>query len=164
MRRRSIVTTVNDKIQQRKNKWQQRERLRSPARSSLHAVAVISVITAVLVIAHQPAHGASAASKTVLVTMTDKPPTYVPAKLTIQAGTTVTWKNTGATLHDVTTDSSAAQNKNDVALPPGAKAFDSGFMPPGASWSFTFTVPGHYEYACIPHEKDHMLGQITVTK
>ena len=74
------------------------------------------------------------------------------------------WKNTAQSLHDVTTDPSLVQNKNDVALPAGAKPFDSGFMPPGASWSYTFSVPGRYAYACIPHEKDHMVGEITVTK
>jgi plastocyanin len=107
---------------------------------------------------------ANASGKTVVVTMTDEPPTYVPAKLTIEVGTTVEWKNTGNSLHDVTTDPSMAQNKSDVALPPGAKPFDSGFMPPGASWTYTFTVPGHYSYVCIPHEKAHMIGEITATK
>jgi plastocyanin len=106
----------------------------------------------------------NAAGKTAEITMTDEPPTYVPAKLTIKVGTTVEWKNTGKALHDVTTDASLAQKKSDVALPPGAKPFDSGFMAPGASWSYTFTVPGHYVYLCIPHEKDRMIGELTVTK
>jgi len=112
----------------------------------------------------QPTGTARAAGKTVVVTMTDKPPAYVPAKLTIKAGTTVVWKNTAQSLHDVTTDPSSVQNKNDVALPAGVKPFDSGFMPPGASWRYTFSVPGRYVYTCIPHEKDHMIGEITVTK
>jgi plastocyanin len=107
---------------------------------------------------------ARAAGKTVVVTMTDKPPAYVPEKLTVKAGTTVVWKNSAQSLHDVTTDPNSVQNKSVVALPPGAKSFDSGFMPPDASWSYTFTVPGRYVYACIPHEKDHMVGEITVTK
>ncbi len=106
----------------------------------------------------------AAAGKTVVVTMTDEPPTYVPQKLKIKEGTTVTWKNTGKTLHDVTTEANMVQNKSDVELPKGAKPFDSGFMPPGASWSYTFTVPGHYKYACIPHEKGHMVGEVTVTR
>lgn len=107
---------------------------------------------------------ANAAGKTAVITMTDEPPAYVPAKLTIKVGTTVEWKNTGKALHDATTDASLAQKTSDVALPPGAKPFDSGFMAPGASWSHTFTVPGHYVYVCIPHEKDRMIGEITVTK
>ncbi len=107
---------------------------------------------------------ANAASKTVIVTMTDEPPAYVPPKLTVKRGATVEWKNTGKTLHDVTTNPSMAQEKSDLAVPAGAKPFDSGFMPPGASWSYTFTVPGRYRYVCIPHEKDGMIGEVTVTK
>jgi plastocyanin len=80
-----------------------------------------------------PAHGADVASKHVVVTMTDNPPTYVLAKLRVKVGVTALWKNTGASLHDVTTDSSAVQNKSDVVVPRAAKPFDSGFMPPGAS-------------------------------
>ncbi|MGH7932435.1 MAG: cupredoxin domain-containing protein [Candidatus Binataceae bacterium] len=119
---------------------------------------------AIFVLANGLSGTAHAAGKTVVVTMTDKPPTYVPEKLTIKVGTTVEWKNNAKTLHDVTTDVTAVQNKSDVSLPPGAKSFDSGFMTPGVSWSHTFTVPGHYKYACIPHEKDHMVGEVTVTK
>ncbi|HTT76682.1 MAG TPA: plastocyanin/azurin family copper-binding protein [Candidatus Binataceae bacterium] len=105
-----------------------------------------------------------AAAKTVIVTMTDKPPTYVPDKLTIPVGTTVEWDNNAKTLHDVTTDASEVQKPSDVSLPPGAKPFDSGFMTPGTKWSYTFTVPGHYKYTCIPHEKDGMVGYVDVTK
>ncbi len=155
---------MDETIQQRENEAYRSMRTRAVA-LLFRALALTSLITALLLLlANHPVRLARAASKTAVVTMTDKPPTYVPAELTVRVGTTVLWKNTGTTLHDVTTDSSAAQNKNDVALPTGAKAFDSGFMPPGATWSYTFTVPGHYRYACIPHEKDHMLGEITVTK
>jgi plastocyanin len=105
-----------------------------------------------------------AAAKTVIVTMTDKPPVYVPEKLTIPVGTTVEWQNTAKTLHDVTTDADSVQKPSDVSLPPGAQSFDSGFMQPGTNWSYTFTVPGEYKYTCIPHEKDGMIGYVDVTK
>jgi plastocyanin len=101
---------------------------------------------------------------TVVVKMSDKPTMYMPAKLTVKAGTTVVWKNTAGSIHDVTTDPDSVQNARDVSLPPNVKPFDSGFIPPGGSWSYTFTVPGHYEYTCVPHEKDKMIGVITVTK
>ncbi len=119
---------------------------------------------AVFILAATPPGVAHATDKSAVVTMTDKPPAYVPEKLTVKLGTTVLWKNTGKELHDVTTDPSEAQNKSDVALPSGAKPFDSGFMLPGGSWSYTFTVPGRYVYCCLPHEKDHMVGEIIVTK
>lgn len=107
---------------------------------------------------------ARAAGKTVVVTMTDKPPQYHPETLKIPVGTTVEWDNNAKTLHDVTTDASSAQNPADVKLPPGAKPFDSGFMQPGATFKYTFTAPGEYTYICIPHEKDHMVGHLVVTK
>jgi plastocyanin len=105
-----------------------------------------------------------ASAKTVTVTMTDKPPVYVPQKLTIPVGTTVEWVNNAKTLHDVTTDADSVQKPDDVKLPPGAQSFDSGFMQPGTTFDYTFTVPGNYKYTCIPHEKDGMVGEIDVTK
>lgn len=107
---------------------------------------------------------ASAAGNPVVVTMTDKPARYVPEKIAIKVGTTVEFRNTGQVVHDVTTDADIVQDKSDVSLPPDAKPFDSGFIPPGQSWSYTFTVPGRYLYACIPHEKDRMVGEVVVTK
>jgi plastocyanin len=109
-------------------------------------------------------HVPDAAAKTVTVTMTDKPPKYIPEKLSIPVGTTVEWQNNAKTLHDVTTDADSVQKPDDVKLPPGAKSFDSGFMQPGGTFDYTFTVPGHYIYTCIPHEKDGMVGEIDVTK
>lgn len=106
----------------------------------------------------------SATGGPVVVTMTDKPARYVPEKITVKVGTTVEFRNTGQVVHDVTTDASIAQDKADVSLPPDAKPFDSGFIMPGQSWSYTFTVPGRYLYACIPHEKDRMIGEVLVTK
>jgi plastocyanin len=57
-----------------------------------------------------------------------------------------------------------ATNVNDVSLPKGAATFDSGFMPPGATFDYTFTVPGTYHYFCVPHEKAGMVGTIVVKK
>jgi plastocyanin len=106
---------------------------------------------------------ATAAVKTVVVTMTDNPARYVPEDLKISVGTTVEWKNTAKSIHDVSTVAGDAQNKNDVHLPSGAKPFDSGFLMPGQTFSHKFIVPGHYTYFCIPHEKDRMVGHLDVT-
>jgi plastocyanin len=127
-------------------------------RSTLMAVALAA---GAIVMIGQPS---IASAKTVTVTMTDKPPRYVPEKLTIPVGTTVEWVNNAKTLHDVTTDADSVQKPSDVKLPPGAHPFDSGFMQPGMTFDYTFTVPGNYKYTCIPHEKDGMVGEIDVTK
>jgi len=103
-----------------------------------------------------------AAAKTVEIKMSDTPPKFLPVTVTIDKGDTVEWINNAQSLHSVTTNPAVAQDPKDVALPSGAKPFDSGFMPPGAKWSYTFTVPGSYKYLCLPHEKDHMVGVIEV--
>lgn len=104
------------------------------------------------------------ASPAVVVKMTDKPPMYKPLKVTVKVGQTVEWINNAETLHSVTTDADSAQKPTDVSLPPGAKPFDSGFMKPGATFDYTFTVPGTYKYLCLPHEKDGMIGTVVVSK
>lgn len=66
---------------------------------------------------------------------------FSPATLTIKAGTTVTWKNTTAVSHTVTSDD--------------GKSFDSGMANPIAAqsgtFSFTFTTAGTFAYHCAIH-------------
>jgi len=106
----------------------------------------------------------AALAKTVVVKMTDKPPRFVPGKVTIKVGSTVEWINNTKSLHSATFDPKHAQIPADVVLPKGAKPFDSGFMAPGAKYSHEFTVAGTYKYVCIPHEKDGMVGVVVVKK
>jgi plastocyanin len=95
--------------------------------------------------------------------MADNQPFYTPAKVAIKTGDTVRWVNAGETVHSVSTAANA-QNPNDTSIPTGATAFDSGFIPPGGDFSYTFTVPGTYRYFCLPHEKAGMVGVIVVKK
>lgn len=104
----------------------------------------------------------AAAAKTVEIKMSDTPPKFMPMTVTIQKGDTVEWFNNAASLHSVTTNPAVAQDPKDVSSPKDAKPFDSGFMTPGAKWSYTFTVPGTYKYLCLPHEKDQMTGIVVV--
>lgn len=80
---------------------------------------------------------------------------YSPAELTITAGTTVTWTNNDTMMHTVTSGPAA----NNVGTADGL--FDSGFLEPGASWSYTFTEEGVFDYHCTPHP--WMIGKVTVT-
>ena len=105
-----------------------------------------------------------AAKPAVVITMMDMPASFEPTRITIRAGDTVEWKNTGNQLHHVTTDPSAALKKSDVATPPGAKPFDSGFLKPGESFSQSFSVPGVYRYTCAVHEAKGMNGEVVVQK
>jgi plastocyanin len=61
---------------------------------------------------------------------------FDPKELTIKAGTTVTFTNTGNRTHTVTADDGS---------------FDSGRLLGGAAFEFTFTEPGEYPFYCEIH-------------
>src|SRR5579883_2145912 len=61
---------------------------------------------------------------------------FAPASLTVKVGTKVTWTNNDSATHTVT----------DLK-----GAFDSGDLPTGQSFSFTFTKAGTYNYHCAIH-------------
>ena len=88
---------------------------------------------------------------------------YNPAQLTITAGTTVTWINQDSIGHTVTegnpdSPKSASQRLFDSSH--GTDGVNVITIPPGKSYSFTFTTPGEYDYYCLPHP--FMRGHITV--
>ena len=103
---------------------------------------------------------ASAAVSTVNMTVALK---FEPGTLTVPKGTTVTWRNSRATVHTVTDDPAKAANKADAALPSGVKPWDSGNINPGGTFQHTFDTPGSYQYFCILHEAAGMVASITVT-
>jgi len=61
---------------------------------------------------------------------------YAPSDLRALVGTTVTWRNGDHTSHTVTAD---------------GHAFDSGAIPPGGTFTRTFTQPGTYRVHCTIH-------------
>ncbi len=81
-------------------------------------------------------------------------PGYAPDNITVVIGVnaTVTWTNNDVSHHTVTSSS----------VPQGATSFNSGDMAPGATFTYTFTVPGTYHYVCNYHT--WMTGTVTVLK
>jgi amicyanin len=71
--------------------------------------------------------------------------TFAPQRLTVKAGTTVTWTNEDDIPHTVASST---------------KAFKSKALDTDDKFSFTFTTPGTYEYFCSLHP--HMTGAIVV--
>ena len=74
---------------------------------------------------------------------------FVPAEITVSAGTTVRWSNLGASAHTATSVSPAG-------------TFDSGTLLTGQSFEFQFTTPGVYTYRCSIHPS--MTGKVTVVR
>lgn len=115
--------------------------------------------------------GGSEWTETSTVEMTDEL-AFEPKKIQVEAGTTVTFENTGSIGHTVT----AYEDK----IPEGASYFASGGfdsqqaakdgysngtkgnVPKGESYEVTLETTGTYEYYCIPHEMNGMVGQIKV--
>src|SRR5712692_1214642 len=124
-------------------------------------VAVAVAVTAALALLPNPV---KAAGSPIVIKMYDKAPFYAPEKVSIKSGESVRWVNDGETVHSVSTAASNAQNPKDAAMPKGAVSFDSGFIPPGGDYSYTFTVPGTYRYFCLPHERAGMVGVVVVKK
>ena len=87
---------------------------------------------------------------------------FAPRDITIRTGEAIVWRNTSSENHTVTADPTKVSNRDDVALPTGAKAFHSGDIRPGKTWRQTFTTPGTYRYVCLLHEREGMTGTVTV--
>ncbi len=65
--------------------------------------------------------------------------TFSPATVRVKPGTTVTWINCepeGIDAHTSTSDD---------------ELWDSPFLAPGATYSFTFPAVGSFDYHCLPH-------------
>ncbi|MDE2149331.1 MAG: hypothetical protein KGJ55_05745 [Gammaproteobacteria bacterium] len=103
----------------------------------------------------------TALAKTVKVQSTDLLK-FEPAKVVIHVGDTVVWHNASVLVHTVTDVPKLAAKAADVALPKGAKPFNSGNLQPKADFRHRFTAPGTYRYFCIPHEAAGMLGEVVV--
>lgn len=77
---------------------------------------------------------AAPSAKEVAVEVVDS--AFQPKTITINAGDTIVWTNTGAMGHTVTASD---------------QSWDSGRLAPGQSFSRTFDTPGTIAYYCRPH-------------
>ena len=76
---------------------------------------------------------------------------FVPASISVSAGTKVTWINKDSYAHTVTSGTPG----NPTGL------FDSGNINAGGTFSYTFDSTGTYQYYCRIHP-DIMQGTVTV--
>jgi plastocyanin len=131
--------------------------------SGCHRLILAALLTiAGVIIALGTTRSANAEEPAVIIKMLDMPASYAPAQVEIKVGDTIEWKNVGNSVHHATSDPSMAMKPDDASTPAGATAFDSGFLRPGETYSYTFKSPGIYKYVCAPHETSGMIGKITV--
>ena len=138
------------------------KRGRSISRSLYLMVLAIALPATIALIAFLEKPTAIASPQVVTIKMLDVPAAFEPGTVTIKVGDTVEWRNVGNEVHHATTDPSMAINGGDVGRPADAEPFDSGFLKPGATFSYTFKVAGTYRYACAVHETSGMIGKIVV--
>jgi len=75
---------------------------------------------------------------------------YIPSKISIKQGESVTWLNEDAAFHSVT--SGTYENPNGM--------FDSGYLDPNESFSIKFEESGTFDYFCTLHP--WMKGEVVV--
>jgi nitrite reductase (NO-forming) len=80
---------------------------------------------------------------------------FVPAEISVPAGSTVTWTNDDTTIHTVVEGS--AETASSGATP----GFDSSIIAPKATFEHTFDTAGDFNYYCNLHP--FMTGKVTVT-
>ncbi|MGH4023748.1 MAG: cupredoxin domain-containing protein, partial [Pseudonocardiaceae bacterium] len=72
---------------------------------------------------------------------------FAPQALTVAVGDTVTWVNDDTASHT-------------VSVTDGPETFESELLAPGDSFTYTFTMPGEYQYYCAVHPD--MKASVTV--
>jgi plastocyanin len=89
---------------------------------------------------------------------------FSPSTLTIKAGTTVTWTNSGPSAHTTTSDT-GVWDSGTLGAPSSSGGYGGGS--PGGTYSFTFNTPGTYTYHCKIHPPSlypSFVASITVTQ
>jgi plastocyanin len=96
-----------------------------------------------VIAAHQPAKVRAVARAAGGDTISDFK--FTPSTVTVTAGESVTWTNSGPAAHSATADDGS---------------FDTGILRKGTSGSHTFTRAGTYTFHCTPHP--FMTGKVVV--
>jgi plastocyanin len=87
---------------------------------------------------------------------------FDPIGIRIRVGQTVRWTNRDDGNSHTATAYHSANFSRPLRIPRGSEPWDSGYLLPGASFQAMLTVPGVYDYYCIPHEMAGMVGRIVV--
>jgi|GEM_PF-5975132 len=136
--------------------------MRTPAASSVVRFRPLLEAFACLLVIAVPIAG-SAQTPGAVVEMTTEF-SFSPGTVEVPVGATVEWRNVSNVPHTVTADPALAADPTFVSLPQGAPPFDSGSIAPGGVFTQAFTVPGRYDYFCVPHQGFGMRGSVIVVE
>lgn len=87
---------------------------------------------------------------------------FAPRGLAVNAGTTIRFINKDPVNSHTATAYHPEIYGRKRRIPQAADPWDSDFLLPGESFDVRLSVPGVYDYYCIPHEMAAMVGRIIV--
>lgn len=102
-----------------------------------------------------------AQEKQVVIEMTNLS-TYQPAEVIVKKGEKITWTNTSDQIQTITIKTDQDLDRQTSYHPADAEPFSSGAINPGESFSYTFYIPGAYEFISLPNSQKGMEGRIIV--
>lgn len=88
---------------------------------------------------------------------------FEPVGLLVRPGETVRWTNKDPGNAHTSTAYHPNNDGHPLRIPEGAEPWNSDYLLPEKSFSIVLTVPGVYDYFCVPHEHAGMLGRIVVS-
>lgn len=124
-------------------------------RKHIKHMGVVAVLVLVL------SFTAQAQNNSVVIKMTNTS-SYQPAEIVVKNGEKITWKNMSNQIQTITVKTKLKADDPAAFHPDEAEPFSSGAVLPGESFSYTFFIPGSYEFVSLPNEKKGMLGKIIV--
>jgi plastocyanin len=87
---------------------------------------------------------------------------FDPVGLLIQPGQTVRWTNKDPGNSHTSTAYHPKNDGHPLRIPRDAEPWNSDYLLPDESFSIVLTVPGVYDFFCVPHEHAGMVGRIVV--
>lgn len=87
---------------------------------------------------------------------------FDPIGIRIQPGQTIRWTNRDQGNAHTATAYHPENFDHSRRIPQRAEPWDSGYLLPNETFSVRLTIPGVYDYYCIPHEQAGMVGRIVI--
>jgi plastocyanin len=120
-------------------------------------LALVAVVGTLVIVACRAGNGPVAASSggapdTAQIVVRDSPAEFEPANVTIRAGGSVRWVNTGGIAHSV-----EFVDNSDPSKP-----LSGVVLQPNGEYTRVFDTPGTYSYLCRFHIHTGMVGKVVV--